>query len=546
MAEQRRRSSRTPRRRTSIQEDAAMLAGMGVQQELERNFSLFSMLGLAFAILNSWTALGASMSLALPSGGPVSVIWGLVVAGICNLCLAASLAEFLSAYPTAGGQYHWVAVISWKRWVPILSWITGWINTAGWVALTATAGLLGSQLILGIISLTTPSYEPHRWHQFLIYIGYNAFAFLVNAFMTRLLPSITKAALVWSITGWLVISITVLACSSPNYQSGDVVYRTFINETGWPDGLAWLLGLLQGGLGLTGYDAVSHCIEELNNPVVDGPRIMIACVLIGVVTGFVYLSVLLFVSKNLDNVISSAAGPMLQIFYDATNNKAGSICLLMFPLVCLLFAGVSIMTTSSRMVYAFARDRGLPASKFFAKVDKRLDVPLNALWLTLILVIIFGCIFLGSSSAFNAIVSASVVALGITYAIPPAINCLRGRKMLPETRAFVLPSWLGWTCNLQQIGIAYAILTTVLFMFPPVLPVTGNNMNYCIAAFAIVLIVSVIQWFVDGRKNYTGPQIDVDALKSGEVVGMAPTEGNVGERQSAETLTGEMDKKKAP
>ncbi|KIW62116.1 hypothetical protein PV05_02163 [Exophiala xenobiotica] len=544
MAEGRRRSSRTPRRRTSIQEDAAMLAGLGVQQELKRNFSLFSMLGLAFAILNSWTALGASMSLALPSGGPDAVIWGLVVAGLCNLCLAASLAEFLSAYPTAGGQYHWVAVISWKRWVPILSWITGWINTAGWVALTATAGLLGSQLILGIISLTTSSYEPQRWHQFLIYIGYNAFAFLVNAFMTRLLPSITKAALIWSITGWLVISITVLACSSPHYQSGDVVYRTFINETGWPDGLAWLLGLLQGGLGLTGYDAVSHCIEELNNPVVEGPRIMIACVLIGVVTGFVYLSVLLFVSKDLDNVISSAAGPMLQIFYDATNNKAGSICLLMFPLVCLLFAGVSIMTTSSRMVYAFARDRGLPASKFFAKVDKRLDVPLNALWLTLILVIIFGCIFLGSSSAFNAIVSASVVALGITYAIPPAINCLRGRKMLPESRAFILPNWLGWTCNL--IGIAYAFLTTVLFMFPPELPVTGNNMNYCIAAFAIVLIVSVIQWFVDGRKNYTGPQIDVDALKSGEVVGMAPTESNVGDRQSAETLTGEKDEKKAP
>ncbi|KAL6242250.1 hypothetical protein RBB50_010798 [Rhinocladiella similis] len=541
--QQRRRSSRTPRRRTSIQEDAAMLAGLGVTQELKRNFSMFSMLGLAFAILNSWTALGASMSLALPSGGPDAVIWGLLVAGICNLCLAASLAEFLSAYPTAGGQYHWVAVISWKSWVPILSWITGWINTAGWVALTATAGLLGSQLILGVISLTTPSYEPHRWHQFLIYIGYNIFAFLVNAFMTRLLPWVTKTALVWSITGWVVISITILACSSPNYQSADVVYRTFINETGWPDGLAWLLGLLQGGLGLTGFDAVSHCIEELNNPVVEGPRIMIACVLIGVVTGFVYLSVLLFVSKDLDAVISSSAGPMLQIFYDATDNKAGSICLLMFPLVCLLFAGVSIMTTSSRMVYAFARDRGLPASRFFAKVDKRLDVPLNALWLTLILVVIFGCIFLGSSSAFNAIISASVVALGITYAIPPSINCLRGRKMLPESRPFVLPSWLGWTCNL--IGIAYAILTTVLFMFPPVLPVTGSNMNYCVAAFAIVLIVSVIRWFVDGRKNYTGPQIDVDALKSGEVVGMAPEESNSGLRPSADTLTGDKIDKDA-
>ncbi|KIW30667.1 uncharacterized protein PV07_06391 [Cladophialophora immunda] len=538
-----RRPSGTPRRRTSIQDDAAMLAGLGVKQELQRNFSFLSMLGLAFAILNSWTALGASMSLALPSGGPDSVIWGLIVAGICNLCLAASLAEFLSAYPTAGGQYHWVAVISWKRWVPLLSWITGWINTAGWVALTATAGLLGSQLIIGIISLTTPSYEPHRWHQFLIYIGYNVFAFLVNAFITRLLPLVNKAALIWSITGWVVISITVLACASPNYQSGDFVYRTFINETGWPNGLAWLLGLLQGGLGLTGFDAVAHCIEEVGDPTVLGPRIMIGCVLIGVVTGFIYLSVLLFVSNNVQDVISSSAGPMLQIFYDATSNKAGSVCLLMFPLVCLLFAAVSIMTTSSRMVYAFARDGGLPASRFFARVHGRLQVPLNALWLTLILVIIFGCIFLGSSSAFNAIVSASVVALGVTYAIPPAINILRGRKMLPASRPFILPNWLGWTCNL--IGIAYVILTTVLFMFPPVLPVTGSNMNYCVAAFAIVLIVSTIQWFVDGRKNYSGPQIDLDALKAGEIVGMAPEESNQA-RASDDTLFGGQDKKVVP
>src|SRR6202011_5659472 len=86
------------RRRSSLAEDAAALASMGHKQELQRNFSMLSMLGLAFAILNSWTALSASLSLALPSGGPTSVIWGLVTAGVCNLCLAASLAEFLSAY----------------------------------------------------------------------------------------------------------------------------------------------------------------------------------------------------------------------------------------------------------------------------------------------------------------------------------------------------------------------------------------------------------------------------------------------------------------
>ena len=65
-----------------------------------------SMLGLAFAILNSWTALSASLSLALPSGGSTSVIWGLVTAGICNECLALSLAEMLSAYPTGDIDEH--------------------------------------------------------------------------------------------------------------------------------------------------------------------------------------------------------------------------------------------------------------------------------------------------------------------------------------------------------------------------------------------------------------------------------------------------------
>ena len=100
------------------------------------------------------------------------------------------------------------------------------------------------------------------------------------------------------------------------------------------------------------------------------------------------------------------------------------------------------------MTYAFARDGGLPFSRVFGKVHAGLDTPVNALLLTTGLVIIFGCIFLGSTAAFNAIVSASVVALGLTYAIPPAINVLRGRKMLPETRAFKLPNWLGWFCNI--------------------------------------------------------------------------------------------------
>jgi len=186
------------------------------------------------------------------------------------------------------------------------------------------------------------------------------------------------------------------------------------------------------------------------------------------------MCLLLVSGGDVESIIASPAGPLLQILYNATDSRAGAVCLLMFPLICLLFATTSIMTTSSRMTYAFARDGGLPASKLFAKVHTKLGQPLNALILTTVLTIIFGCIFLGSSSAFNAILSASVVALGVSYAIPIAINVLRGRKMLPP-RPFVLPNAFAWFANL--LGIAYVIVTTVLFLFPPELPVTGSSMS---------------------------------------------------------------------
>src|SRR6201996_3091763 len=256
------------------------------------------------------------------------------------------------------------------------------------MALTATAGLLGSQLIVGIIALYHDSYTPQPWHQFLIYLAYNLIAALINAFGNSLLPYINQVAISWSIAGWAIISITVLACATPDYNSADFVFREFLNETGWPDGIAWLLGLLQGALGLTGYDATAHMVEEIPNAAVEAPKILIYCVLIGMFTGFIFLMCLLFVAGDVQKVINSPVGPLGQILYTATGSKAGAVCLQIFPLVCLLFAGISIMTTSSRMTYAFARDGGLPFSKLFRRVHPKLDVPLESLGLTILVVVV--------------------------------------------------------------------------------------------------------------------------------------------------------------
>ena len=113
-----------------------------------------------------------------------------------------------------------------------ISWITGWINLSGWVALVATNSSLASTLIINIISLMNANYVFQRWHQFLIYLGITLITFLINAFMQKLLPHVNGFALAWSIGGFFIISITVLACAAPDYATGEYVFGTFINETG--------------------------------------------------------------------------------------------------------------------------------------------------------------------------------------------------------------------------------------------------------------------------------------------------------------------------
>lgn len=70
-------------------------------------------------------------------------------------------------------------------------------------------------------------------------------------------------------------------------------------------------------------------VLEIPNPSVEGPKIMIACVGIGTVTGLIFLIVMLFVGGPVDDMINGAAGPLLTILKNATQNNAGAICLLM-------------------------------------------------------------------------------------------------------------------------------------------------------------------------------------------------------------------------
>ncbi|WFD45008.1 hypothetical protein MPSI1_003684 [Malassezia psittaci] len=489
-------------------EDDAQLIALGHKPELSRNFSYLSMLGLAFANLDSWSTLSISIPLAIQSGGPTAIIWGLVTAGIGNICLAMSLAEFLSAYPTAAGQYHWVAFASPPQWRRFLAWITGWITASGWVTLCSSGGLLGSQLITGLIALMHPDYDPPRWHTFLFYLAYSFLGFIINTFATLYLPMTNKASFYWSLAGITTIAVVILATAAPDFADAKWVFGGFINNTGWPNGLAWLLGLLQGSFGLCAYDGVAHMIEEIPQPSVKGPRVMVMSVWVGVASGLFILISLLFASggaKNASDVTNSTQTPLIRIFSIATKSNAGSICLTVIPLVCEVVATTGNFTVSSRMTYALARDGGLPFSKSLSHVHKGLMLPLNSLILSASGVTVFGLIFIASDSAFDAITSAAVILLNLSYGIPIFVSCATRRSRLPP-RSYDLGPTLGWSVNI--IGIAYVVLTTVLFLFPSEIPTSGSSMNYSIVAVSIVMILSLGYWFVHGQRHFKGPQIE--------------------------------------
>jgi len=114
-----------------------------------------------------------------------------------------------------------------------------------------------------------------------LYLGFTIIPYLLNTFCVRLLPHIDRFAGIWGLIGIVVVCITLLACSSGRYQDATAVFGTFTNVTGWPDGMAFILGLLQSTLGLTAFDAASHMVEEMPNPAKNAPKVMVLAIGLG-------------------------------------------------------------------------------------------------------------------------------------------------------------------------------------------------------------------------------------------------------------------------
>ena len=115
-------------------DDEARLAELGYKQDLQRAWSGFSNFAISFTIISVLAGCFTTYGQAWNNGGPIAISWGWPI--ICGLILlvAFSMAELVSAYPTAGGIYYWASTLGGPKW----GWFTGWFNLVGLVGVVAS------------------------------------------------------------------------------------------------------------------------------------------------------------------------------------------------------------------------------------------------------------------------------------------------------------------------------------------------------------------------------------------------------------------------
>ncbi|KAF2269014.1 amino acid permease-like protein [Lojkania enalia] len=537
------RSLSITQRRGSVDPSAdAALAKMGYTSELPRNLSMLSVLGLSFAIMAVPFGLSTTFYITLTDGQSVTILWGWVLVSLISLCIAASLAEICAVYPTAGGVYYWSAMLSTREYAPIASWVTGWLTLVGNWTVTLSINFSGGQLVLSAITLWDEHFVPNEWQTVLMFWAVMLVCMLVNIFGVKWLDALNKVCIYWTAASVVIIMVTLLAMADKR-RSGEFVFAHYdASQSGWPEGWAFFVGLLQAAYVLTGYGMVAAMCEEVQNPEREVPKAIVLSVAAAGVTGLVYLIPILFVLPDVTTLLKVDNGqPIGLIFKTVTGSAGGGFGLLFLILGILFFAGTGALTAASRCTYAFARDGAIPGSRLWKKVDKRFDVPFWAIILSTLVDCLLGLIYFGSSAAFNSFTGVATICLSASYGMPILVSILRGRKAVKNS-GFSLGKF-GYAINITMV--AWICLAIVLFCMPVSLPVEAGSMNYASVVFAGFAAISVAWYFIRGRKSFTGPPVPQDVDPAVVVPGMAAVDSN-GERGDVEGQVEETtDKEKA-
>ncbi|KAH8733213.1 amino acid/polyamine transporter I [Phaeosphaeriaceae sp. PMI808] len=476
---------------------------MGKIQELRRNFRFVTIFGFTMVLMATWEAQLSANIFGLINGGTAGLIWMYIGTFFGFLAAVISMAEMASMAPTTGGQYHWVSEFAPPPVQRFLSYIVGWLCVLGWQVGNTSLAFLSAQQISGLIILNNPDYVPQRWHLTLLVIALVTFCQLFNTFLANKLPLVEGIVLILHLGGFFAILI-------PLWVLGDrtdarQVFTTFKDGGGWNNiGVSCLVGMLTPIFSFIGPDSATHMSEELRDASKTLPRAMIATALINGALGFVMICTFAMLVGDVEEILSTPTGlPFIQMFYNVTQSKAGTSAMTSILIIMATFGCVTNVATSSRQVWAFARDRGLPFSEWLAHVRPGWDIPLNSVMISYVIAILLSLINIGSTVAFNIVTSLGTGALLSSYIV--SISCvtlkrLRGEPLLPS------PFSLGrYGLPLNIFSVLFLTLAFVMTFFPQAPHPNPTTMNWNILVYGTVVLFSVVYFVVTGRKRYVGP-----------------------------------------
>ncbi|KAK3694878.1 amino acid permease-domain-containing protein [Podospora appendiculata] len=493
-------------------ENGVVVNASGYRDQLERQYGLVGLAGIAVTVDNAWVALGSSISVSILNGGPPGLIFGLIVAAFYYSFIGLSLAEFASSVPTAAGVYHWATIAGGPRWGRVLGFFTGWINFYGWMFdLAALVQITANISVNMYVVYHQGTYVFQPWHVYVAYLGILWLSTAAVIFANRAIPHTQNLGMFFVIAGG-IITIIVIAAMPKQHASNAFVWGSFNenNLTGWPGGVAFLLGVLNGAFTIGTPDAITHMAEELPHPRKDLPKAIALQIGLGFLYAFCFAIALCYAITDI-TVLTGGVNtyPLASIYSQATadadgNPNYGATFGLLFIIWCSsMLCCVGTMLTNSRIYWALARDNAVPLSSLFARVNETLSCPVPATLFVAVVATGLGAIPLGSSTAFLNLTGSFIILSTVSYAIPFAANMLTGRKYFPKG-----PFHLGrFGAVINVLAVLFITLFDIFFCFPYVFPTTAVTMNYNSVILVGIVALTSLWWVLHARTNYPGPKV---------------------------------------
>ncbi len=233
---------------------------------------------------------------------------------------------------------------------------------------------------------------------------------------------------------------------------------------------------------------------------------MVWAVIINGTAGFAYIITILYSITDVESVFESPTGfPIIAVFLQATQNTRAATAMMVGIILVLTMGLFGAITSVSRLIWAFARDNGLPFSSTFSHITAWNKCPTNAVLAIFASTTLLSLINIGSSTAFNALISLTTLGFYFSYALPILLFAIR--RFDSTNRPIAFGPWsmgrLGLPVNL--LAIAFCVFLIVFLPFPAQLPVTRENMNYASPVFVAVMLCALANYVLRVRKTFVGP-----------------------------------------